>query len=52
MVVNAVWIGRFLGAEALSAITVTFPVFFVLMAWRGAHQATSILVSRPTARGL
>jgi len=47
MVVNAVWIGRFLGTEAMSAITVTFPVFFVLMAVAGGlTQATSILVSQ------
>ena len=47
MVVNAVWIGRFLGAEAMSAITVTFPVFFVLMAVAGGlTQASSILVSQ------
>ncbi|MBZ4395521.1 MATE family efflux transporter [Myxococcus sp. AS-1-15] len=45
--VNAIWVGRFLGTEALAAVTVSFPVVFVLFSiGMGLTMATSILVSQ------
>ncbi|WP_342378213.1 MATE family efflux transporter [Myxococcus stipitatus] len=45
--INAIWVGRFLGTEALAAVTVSFPVVFVLFSiGMGLTMATSILVSQ------
>ena len=45
--VNAVWVGRGLGTTAMAAVTVSFPVFFILMAVAGGlTMAASILVSQ------
>jgi putative MATE family efflux protein len=45
--INAIWVGKFLGHEALAAVTVSFPVIFVLFAiGMGLTLATNILVSR------
>ncbi|MDD4152914.1 MAG: hypothetical protein PHD91_04280, partial [bacterium] len=33
--VNAIWVGQFLGKADLAAITVSFPIVFVLMALAG-----------------
>ena len=35
-IVNAVWVGHFLGTNAQAAITVSFPVVFVMLAARAA----------------
>jgi putative MATE family efflux protein len=46
-IVNAVWVGRGLGKTDLAAVTVSFPVIFVLIAVAaGLTMATSILVSQ------
>lgn len=45
--VNAIWVGHFLGTTALAAVTVSFPVVFVLIAvGAGLTLATSILISQ------
>lgn len=45
--VNAIWVGQFLGKADLAAITVSFPIVFVLMALAGGLTlATNILVSQ------
>jgi len=45
--VNAIWVGQFLGKTALAAVTVSFPVVFVLVAvGAGLTMATTILVSQ------
>jgi len=45
--INAIWVGRFLGKTALAAVTVSFPIVFVLMALgAGLTLATNILVSQ------
>jgi putative MATE family efflux protein len=45
--INAIWVGKFLGTQALAAVTVSFPVIFVLFAiGMGLTLATNILVSR------
>lgn len=45
--VNAIWVGQFLGTSALAAVTVSFPVVFLLMAiGMGITMATNILVSQ------
>lgn len=45
--INAIWVGKFLGTAALAAVTVSFPVIFVLFAiGMGLTMATSILVSQ------
>lgn len=46
-VVNAFWVGQYLGKNGLAAVTVSFPVIFVLIALgAGLTLATSILVSQ------
>ena len=46
-IVNAIWVGRGLGTEAMAAITVIFPVIFVLFALAaGLSMAVSIIVSQ------
>lgn len=45
--INAVWVGKFLGNEALAAVTVCFPPFFLMMAVaNGLGMAASVLVSQ------
>jgi putative MATE family efflux protein len=45
--INAIWVGKFLGTAALAAVTVSFPVIFVLFAiGMGLTLATNILVSQ------
>ncbi|MGZ3689310.1 MAG: MATE family efflux transporter, partial [Bdellovibrionota bacterium] len=45
--VNAIWVGQYLGSSALAALTVSFPVIFVLFAiGMGLTMATSILISQ------
>jgi putative MATE family efflux protein len=46
-IVNTIWVGNGLGTEALAAMTISFPVFFLLMAMSGGiSQATSILAAQ------
>jgi putative MATE family efflux protein len=46
-IINALWVGNRLGAEAMAAITVSFPIFFLLMAVAGGLTlASNILVSQ------
>ncbi|MDR0305816.1 MAG: MATE family efflux transporter [Chitinispirillales bacterium] len=45
--VNAFWVGRFIGREAMGAIAVSFPVIFIYVGVAaGATVATTILVSQ------
>jgi putative MATE family efflux protein len=45
--VNAIWVGKFLGKTALAAVTVSFPVVFVLIALcAGLTMATGVLVAQ------
>jgi putative MATE family efflux protein len=45
--VNAIWVGKGIGSDALAVVTVSFPIFFVLMAAAGGlTQAASILVAQ------
>ncbi|HEX2949523.1 MAG TPA: MATE family efflux transporter [Armatimonadota bacterium] len=45
--INAIWVGKFLGKADLAAVTVSFPVVFVLMAMAGGLTlATNILISQ------
>jgi len=45
--VNAFWVGKFLGTEALAAVTVSMPVIFVTIAVAaGLTLATNILVAQ------
>ena len=47
IMINALWVGRGLGPQALAALTVSFSVYFVLIAVAaGLTLATSILVSQ------
>lgn len=46
-IVNSVWVGNGLGKEALAAMTLSFPVFFLLMAVSGGiSQAASIMTAQ------
>ncbi len=50
--VNAVWVGRGLGTDAMAAITVSFPIFFLLMAVAGGlTQAAAIMVAQAFGAG-
>lgn len=45
--VNAVWVGNIVGANAMGAITISFQVMFIMIAIAsGATMATTILVSQ------
>jgi putative MATE family efflux protein len=45
--VDSIWVGRFLGANALASVSVGFPVIFALIAMvNGITMATTILVSQ------
>ncbi len=46
-VINAIWVGNYLEPEALAAVTVSFPVVFLLIAVGGGLTlATNILISQ------
>lgn len=46
-IVDAIWVGRFVGKAALGAIAVSFPVLFIFIAVAaGATLATTILISQ------
>lgn len=46
-IINAAWVGNGLGAAAMAAITISFPIVFVLVAVAGGLTlATNILVSQ------
>ncbi|MCX7708514.1 MAG: MATE family efflux transporter [Clostridia bacterium] len=46
-IINAVWVGKLLGGNAVGAVAVSFPVFLAMMALAsGTTMATSILVSQ------
>src|SRR5690554_4988597 len=45
--VDSIWVGRFLGPNALAAVSVGFPIIFTLIALiTGITMATTILVSQ------
>jgi putative MATE family efflux protein len=45
--INAIWVGQYLGTDALAAVTVSFPVIFVLISiGAGLTLATGILISQ------
>ena len=46
-IVNAIWVGKGLGTTAMAAVTVSFPVIFILMAVAGGlTMASNILASQ------
>jgi len=46
-IVDAIWIGRFVGKEAIGAVAVSFPVMFIFIGVAaGATMATTVLVSQ------
>lgn len=46
-IINAFWVAKGLGSDAMAAVTETFPIFFCLMSIAGGlTQATNILVSQ------
>jgi putative MATE family efflux protein len=46
-IVNAIWVGRFLGPDALAAVSVSTPIIFALIALiTGLTMATTVLVSQ------
>lgn len=45
--INAIWVGRFIGTEALAAVTISFPIVFVLIAvGAGMTMAANIQVAQ------
>ncbi|HQG28180.1 MAG TPA: MATE family efflux transporter, partial [Candidatus Ozemobacteraceae bacterium] len=45
-IINAVWVGKYLGNEALAAVTVCFPPLFLMMAMaNGLGMAASVMAS-------
>ena len=45
--VDAIWVGRFLGPEALAAVSVSFPIIFVLVTLlMGVTMATTVMVAQ------
>ncbi|TYP46579.1 MATE family efflux transporter [Thermosediminibacter litoriperuensis] len=50
--VDAIWVGKFLGAEALAAVSVSFPIIFVLLSMVvGMTMATTVLVGQYKGAG-
>ena len=46
-VVNSIWVGRFLGADALAAVSVGFPIIFTIIALiMGITMASTTLVAQ------
>lgn len=51
-IINAIWVGRLLGKDAVGAVAVSFPIFLGLVALcSGATLATSILISKAYGEG-
>lgn len=47
LIVDAVWVGKLLGHQALAAISATFPIFFFLLSFLvGLNAATFILIGQ------
>lgn len=45
--VDSIWVGRFIGAEALGAVSVSFPIIFALVSLViGIGMATTVMVSQ------
>ncbi len=45
--VDSIWVGRFLGPEALAAVSVSFPIVFLLVAFTtGLSMAASVMVAQ------
>ncbi|MGQ9623726.1 MAG: MATE family efflux transporter [Candidatus Caldatribacteriaceae bacterium] len=45
--VDSIWVGRFLGPEALAAVSVSFPIVFLLVSFTtGLSMAASIMVAQ------
>ena len=45
--VDSIWVGQFLGAKALGAVSVSFPIIFILISLvTGITMATSVLVAQ------
>ncbi|MDI3534858.1 MAG: hypothetical protein PWQ82_1223 [Thermosediminibacterales bacterium] len=45
--VDSIWVGRFLGPQALAAVSVSFPIIFVLVSFvMGITMATTVLVAQ------
>lgn len=45
--VDSIWVGRFLGPQALAAVSVSFPIIFVLVALvTGITMATTVMVAQ------
>lgn len=45
--IDSIWVGQFLGAEALGAVSVSFPIIFILISLvTGITMATSVLVAQ------
>ncbi len=45
--VDAIWVGRFLGPQALAAVSVSFPIIFVLITLlMGVTMATTVMVAQ------
>ncbi len=45
--VDSIWVGRYIGMEALGAVSVSFPIIFVLVSMvMGVTMATTVLVSQ------
>jgi putative MATE family efflux protein len=46
-IINAIWVGRLVGSDALGAVAVSFPVTFIFVGVAiGATMATTVLVSQ------
>lgn len=45
--VDSIWVGRFIGAKALGAVSVSFPIIFILVSMvMGITMATTVLVAQ------
>ncbi|MDI6601802.1 MAG: MATE family efflux transporter [Thermoanaerobacteraceae bacterium] len=45
--VDSIWVGRFLGPQALAAVSVSFPIIFILVALiTGITMATTVMVAQ------
>ncbi|MCG0276688.1 MAG: MATE family efflux transporter [Thermosediminibacteraceae bacterium] len=50
--VDSIWVGKFLGPEALAAVSVSFPIIFVLLSFiMGLTMATTVLVGQYKGAG-
>ena len=49
--IDSIWVGQFLGAEALGAVSVSFPIIFILISLvTGITMATSVLGQYASAK--